>query len=327
MPAGNPVSGIEHTRPALRIGVIRNPKSHYNRDSRPEHIDLPHVLRVVPQNRPDIARALAEFAAQGIDLLVIDGGDGTVRDVLTEGLPIFGGNWPRLVVLPSGKTNALALDLGVPNGLRLGEALQRVRNARIVTRRPVIVERLDREERHLAGFLVGAGVFNTVIDAGQVAHKLGAFQSAAVGLTAIAGVVQALVGIGNSPWRRTSAIALEQGNPPEPVEQSPYGRPGERYGLGITTLQNFPLGIRPFGKQGGTMRYVAWDTPLRRVIALVPLILLGWDPPFLRRLGMFRDAADELRLTLEGQFILDGEAFPGGELRVAPGHEVQFLVP
>lgn len=310
-----------------RIGVIRNPTSHYNRNAAPDDINLPHVLRVVPKKRPEIALALREFAGQGIDLLVIDGGDGTVRDVLTEGREIFGANWPVVLVLPSGKTNALALDLGVPKKLKLRAALAAIDGARIVRRKPILVERQDDRGKPVLGFLFGAGVFNATIDAGQVAHRLGAFQSAAVGLTAVASIFQALFGIGENQWRRLVPMRLRLDGEKNDMPRSSHGRKGMGYALGISTLQRFPLGMRPFGKVAGELRFIVWDAPLRRIIALVPVVLMGWDPAFLRRLGLLRGSADELRLTLETSFILDGEAFPPGELRISPGHEVQFLVP
>lgn len=310
-----------------RIGVIRNPKSHYNLNSDAEHIDLPHVLHTTPRGRPAVAEVLAEFAEKRIELLVIDGGDGTVRDVLTEGLAVFGTNWPKLLVLPSGKTNALALDLGVPKKIGLGAALQGMHQARIVIRRPLLIERQGQDAKPLMGFLFGAGIFNMVIDAGQVAHRFGAFQSTAVAVTGIAGIIQGFVGIGKSRWRQNVPMRLTLGKDEKPLEQSRFGRPGERYALGVSTLQHFPLGMQPFGGISGQLRYLAWDKPLRRIIALIPAILMGWDPPFLRRLGMFRGASEELRVSLEGKFILDGESFPPGELRITPGHEVQFLVP
>jgi hypothetical protein len=326
-PARKSSSGGRSPASAPRIGVIRNPKSHYNRKTPAQQIDLPHVLQLAPHGRPEISKALTQLAEHGIELLVIDGGDGTVRDILTEGLAVFAKNWPKLLVLPSGKTNALALDLGVPKKLRLGEALHAVPHARTVTRRPLLIERQGKDAKSLMGFLFGAGVFNAVIDAGQVAHRFGAFQSTAVGVTAIAGIVQALTGIGNSPWRKTTSMQIGIGADDRTMEHSRYGAPGERYALGVSTLQNFPLGMRPFGKAAGELRFFAWDRPLRRVIGMIPAILMGWDPGFLRRLGLFRVAADEIRVTLEGNFILDGESFAPGELRISPGHEVQFLVP
>ncbi len=326
-PARKNSSGRRNPVPAPRIGVIRNPKSHYNRTSPAQQIDLPHVLQLAPRGRPEIAKALTRLAEQGIELLVIDGGDGTVRDILTEGLSVFGNNWPKLLVLPSGKTNALALDLGVPAKLRLGEALQLVPQARTVTRRPLLIERQGKGAKPLMGYLFGIGVFNTVIDTGQVAHRFGAFQSTAVGVTAVAGIVQALIGIGNNPWRKTTRMQVKTGAGRAPLEHSGYGAPDERYALGVSTLQNFPLGMRPFGAVAGELRFLAWDRPLRRVIAMIPAILMGWNPPFLRRLGLMRVATDEIHLSFDGNFILDGESFDPGELRISPGHEVQFLVP
>jgi len=170
-------------------------------------------------------------------------------------------------------------------------------------------------------------VFNTVIDAGQVAHKLGAFQSTAVGLTAFAGVFQALLGFGNSPWRRTVPMEIGLGRKRRALEQSAHARPGERYGFSICSLENFPLGMRPFGPSADGLRYIAWDTPLRRLVALTPATLMGWDSPHVRALGLRRGSADEFTVRLEDNFILDGESFAGDELRISPGHEVQFLVP
>ena len=58
----------------------------------------------------------------------INGGDGTVQAALTELYnrgEYFGGNPPPVAVLPNGKTNLIALDLGAADGDAL-KALQRV---------------------------------------------------------------------------------------------------------------------------------------------------------------------------------------------------------
>ena len=64
----------------------------------------PHVFVTQPGAREQLPEALADLAERGIDLLVINGGDGTVRDVLTSGASIFGEHWPTIAVLPKGKT-------------------------------------------------------------------------------------------------------------------------------------------------------------------------------------------------------------------------------
>ena len=60
---------------APRIGVVRNPKSHRNKGFQPEVASAPDILTAIPQTREELTRNLADFAAQGVELLVIDGFD------------------------------------------------------------------------------------------------------------------------------------------------------------------------------------------------------------------------------------------------------------
>src|SRR6478736_9996524 len=96
------------------VGVIRNPRSFRNKGLAPEQSAQAEVVTETTLKRKDLFDVLARFAAAGVDYLVIDGGDGTVRDVLTCGAAAFGDDWPPLIVMPKGKTNALASDLGLP---------------------------------------------------------------------------------------------------------------------------------------------------------------------------------------------------------------------
>ncbi len=109
------------TRPL--VGLIRNSRSHRN-EGRAGADDLgDNVLLATPRRRSELAGILAEFAEKHVDYVAIDGGDGTVRDVLTCGAGVFGDTWPTLMVLPGGKTNALALDLGIPTDWSFDDAL------------------------------------------------------------------------------------------------------------------------------------------------------------------------------------------------------------
>jgi len=97
-----------------QVGVIYNPRSHRNKGQDLASDPAPHVYVSQPGERSQLPAALRRFADRGIDLLVINGGDGTVRDVLTAGCEVFGENWPTVAVLPKGKTNArfMALSWG-----------------------------------------------------------------------------------------------------------------------------------------------------------------------------------------------------------------------
>ncbi|HAU22002.1 MAG TPA: hypothetical protein DCS24_05300, partial [Erythrobacter sp.] len=64
-----------------RVGVIYNPRSHHNKGQDLDCEVSPHVFVAQPGERDQLPTALCELAKRGIDLLVINGGDGTVRDV------------------------------------------------------------------------------------------------------------------------------------------------------------------------------------------------------------------------------------------------------
>lgn len=311
------------------VGIVRNPRSHRNRANPEPLIESERILVAEPASRDGLTAELARFAEQRVELIVVDGGDGTVRDLLTRGDAVFGKAWPRLMVLPKGKTNALALDLGMPGRMTLDAALAAARGARIERRRALRIEPCDGSRPPVHGFIMGCGVFNAAIDAAQVTHRFGAFQGLAVGLTLAAGMVLALLGIGRGPWRALSPTRIV-GADGSDMPRSRHGRAGERWAVGLSTLSTFPLGMKPFVGTGqseaAAIACIAVDAPLRRIIAQAPAILAGAGGPRFSALGVHRSASNEFEIELGGRFILDGESFPPGAYRVGLGPELEFLV-
>src|SRR3546814_8687114 len=90
MPQVVPFDGPRRTRAAMggaaapKVGVIYNPRSHRNKGQDLDCDSSPLIFVAQPGDREHISLALADFAQREIDLLVINGGDGTVRDVLTD---------------------------------------------------------------------------------------------------------------------------------------------------------------------------------------------------------------------------------------------------
>ena len=311
------------------VGLIRNPKSHRNKGHDEALGNRKDVLVAEPRTRAELEDALTRFAEAGIDILAISGGDGTVRDVLTRGAPLFGEKWPFVAVLPQGKTNALALDLGVSGNWTLDQAILAARRGQIIARRPLIVEDGEGGQRDRWGFIFGAGVFNAAIDAGQVAHRYGAFQSFAIGVTALFGMAQALFGFGRSPWRNTSRMTFSDVATGELLPHSELGESEKRYIIGFTTLRRFPLGMKLLAGVDVTrpIGYFMVDAPRRRALALVPAAAVGWHGPVLARLGMHRGSGEAFDVVLEDGFILDGERFPAGAFRISAGPELLFVTP
>ncbi|MGX7951026.1 diacylglycerol/lipid kinase family protein [Tsuneonella sp. HG249] len=307
------------------VGVVFNPRSHRNRQLQASIDGLTGVHVVSPERRADLRPALEDFAAKGVTCIAISGGDGTVRDVLTAGLGLFGSEWPALAVLPAGKTNALNVDLGAPKDWTLEGVMAALADGNRVARRPLLVRDLDGGGE-LAGFVLGAGIFTTAIAAGQDAHRLGAFDSLAVGATAAWGIIQALLGSDRNRWRRGARLTIRTGPERRELPRSRWGDPARRTMLLAATLERFPLGLQPFGELTG-LKLAVLDHPRRRVMLAIPALAAGWNSDWLDRNGVHRCATDRFELETDDRFILDGEAFPAGRYEIVAGPELSFVVP
>ena len=308
-----------------RIGVIYNPRSHRNKGQDLALGERHHVMVATPEKRSQIAAALADFASSGIDYLIINGGDGTVRDVLTCGHGVFGDDWPLLAVLPKGKTNALNVDLGAPADWSLRDAIDAFTSGTTVTRRPVEIAALDGQSAPLRGFILGAGALTLGIRAGQDAHRYGFFDSFAVGMTAAWGVLQVVFGSDRNPWRRGVGMDLRLLPEGRSLPHSGHGDPARRELLLASTLRRMPLGIKLFGDLRVGLKLAVMDRPARRLMACMPAILAGWQPRWLEQAGLHRRQADAFEMIIDDQFILDGEAFPAGSYLVSQGPELTFV--
>ncbi len=312
-----------------QIGVIYNRHSHQNRGLDLAAVNIPNIIVAQPADKDDLPRVLAEFAAGGIELLVILGGDGTVRDVLTCGLSVWGDDWPALAVLPRGKTNALNVDLGAPNAWSPGHAIAAFHAGKLASRRALVVGGMEGElaGENLHGFILGAGALTTGIRVGQDAHSLGMFNSLAVAGTALWGVLQAIFGSDRNVWRRGVGMRLHIGQRGEELAHSGFGDPARRAFLFSSTLERFPAGMKPFGSYREGLKLVVIDKTRRRLLALLPAMVWGWVPDWVQRMGLHFAQCESYSLQVDEEFILDGEAFPPGTYSVAQGPELRFVVP
>ncbi|GGB89699.1 diacylglycerol kinase [Novosphingobium endophyticum] len=309
------------------VGIVRNPRSHRNKGIAPEMADCSNILTETPRTREELRLTLDGFARRGIDYLVVDGGDGTVRDVLTCGADIFGDDWPTLMILPKGKTNALTVDLGLPNHWSLAEALASARKGKTISRRPL---RITPEQGGgcVQGFILGTGAFALATEAGQEAHRRGAFNSFAVGLSILWCVIQTLFGGAGNSWRANTPTRLVDRHTGRDLPHSGPGAPNERFVVIATTFEKFPLGVRPFGRRPAPgLKLVVLDAPVRRVVMQIPAILFGLHSRFLARSGLHRFRASDIDMEIGGAFILDGEAFPAGRYILDEGPQLTFVVP
>jgi hypothetical protein len=304
------------------VGVIRNPRSHGNKGREPEHAAEAEVITETTLKRRELVEVLGRLAVAGVDFIAIDGGDGTVRDVLTCGDAIFGDEWPPLIVLRKGKTNALAADLGLPPEWNLARAIERARAGSFAMRRPLVVAEAAQPEARVQGFMLGAGVFTKAISLGQSAHRWGAFNALAVVVTTAWSLAQALFATGSNSWRQTTRIRLS-----DALGSPIAGHEEQRYIVLSSTLERFPMGLKPFGDVLRGLKIAVLDRPRRRSLVHVPFIALGRHPSEPSRLGYHWAAPESYQFELDDRFILDGEAFPPGAYEVSKGPELRFVVP
>lgn len=332
-----PVSACEMAAPPVRVkplvGLIRNARSHRNGGKKSAaNAYLPSTLRAdvlsySPDRRGELLEILAELAQRQVDYIAIDGGDGTVRDVLTCGAGIFGECWPSLIILPSGKTNALALDLGIPDNWTLEQALEIAKNQTVKVRRPLVVSQRGNEEAQATGFVMGGGAYASAIALGQKAHSLGAFNAAVVGLTAAWSTLQAFFGGSKNPWRRGTAMRLtdSSGRDLPHCGNSPAD---QRYVMLASTLERFPAGVNPFGKVAvAGLRVAVLDNAKRRLLLHVPAIITGKGGEAAKRQGYHSFSMERVGLDIGDRFILDGEEFPAGQYCMTSGPKLRFVAP
>lgn len=301
-------------------GVIFNSRAHRNaRFGFRFHGASPHLIQAAPTTKLELDRTLAFFAERQLSTLVIDGGDGTVSDVLCRLYRHFGDSPPRLAIIPSGKTNAIAFDLGIPRKWTVRDALQARTDGRTVQRRPLEICFEGNAESQLRGFLFGAGAFVRATALAQGVHRAGAFNGLAIGLSLAGAVGQTLFGSRDNAWRQGDPMLIEL----------PDGQCAERnfYLLMGSTLERLPLGFKPFGRVRSGLKLLGVDAPPRNLALCVPALLAGLERQWLDRRGYHRADAERFRVRLASDFVLDGEVHAGGDMTIAQGAPVDFLVP
>lgn len=299
----------------MKIGVVRNLRSH-------AHIGRPSVERAdlvwaEPDGMDDLTRHLRDFAAAGVELLIVDGGDGTVRDVISR-LDVFAVP-PLIAVLPSGKTNVLALDLRCPKGWTVDAVVASAQTGEpwIKSRNPLEVA-FDDGRPAMRGFVIGFGAYEQATSLSKSVNRLGAFQSLSVALTLIGAVLGTVMGATRGRWRTGVALSLGvDGETP---------RPGMRFLAMAATLKRLPLGIKLFGQPRYGLKYLDIDAPPRRLLRALPVLLSGRRSKRLRARGYRRGDAEILRVDTREPFVLDGEVFEtGGGVTIRAGAPLRFM--
>ncbi len=255
-----------------------------------------------------IGEALRTIARVNPKVIVVNGGDGTVQAALTELYlgHYFDGPPPPVAVLPNGKTNLIALDLGA-----VGDplaALERIitaarddLSAHIVERELISLSEGEGGNRPVLGmFLGGAGLADTILYCRNKIYPIGLPNGLSHVLAGIAVMFSLIFGL------------HPRFLPPRPfpvrVSLIREGQPNQRLALLIvTTLERLLLGGKT--SSGGGMRLMAVDqSPVAVIRALFASLAGRLGQRAIR--GVHVEQGDMIRIESErSSVILDGEEF------------------
>ena len=297
-----------------RIALLSNPKSTGNLKQLPRIrafcADHPDIFHYEVEQAGQIGQALRTIARVRPKLLVINGGDGTVQAALTE--LHNGGHFaealPPVAVLPNGKTNLIALDLGARGDpvtalKRLLELAKSDLGEHLVARELIALRCGAGEQSPVIGmFLGGAGLADTMIYCRDRIYPLGLPNGLRHVITAVAVVLRGLFGV--------KASFLPPDPAPLHVSVPKAGKISGQFALlAVTTLEKLLLGgeMRSVGE--GRLKMLAIEQrPASMLRGLVDGIVGRFSNKPSR--GVHLEEADEISIEGEGtNVILDGETF------------------
>lgn len=297
------------------VALLSNPNSTGNRSLLPAVRSFcalhPDIFHYEVEEIGQVPKALEMIARVKPKVLVINGGDGTVQSALTE--LYHGGHFdgapPPVAVLPNGKTNLIALDLGA-EGTAL-EALERILEVakgdmteHIVARKMIALTDGSEGARPVLGmFLGGAGLAETILYCRHKIYPLGLPNGLSHFLAAVAVMFSAVFGM--------KADFLPQRAKPVSIS---FIRKGELQGifsvLIVTTLEKLLLGSRTTEMTSrGQMKFMAVDQRTGTMFRVIFESIIG-------RLGRRKvegvhiEQGDIIRIeSVKSSVVLDGEVF------------------
>jgi hypothetical protein len=314
-----------------RIGVLINPASGGNKNG------LPGIRRTIAQypgvphcdvrKPPEVLAALEQFARRDVNLVVVNGGDGTVQAVLTA---LFHHRpfeiLPLLAVLQSGTTSMTARDVGFTGPAV--RALERIfswahtgAGAPRIIKRPVLQVRAPGHGPCYGMFFGTAGVYQGIQYFHRNINARGLKGELGPGLT----IARFLW---SASFRRSDFIS------PHPITVALDDSPPRQLDcllLLVSTLERLFLGLYPYwGDEKGALHYTALRARPRHLMQTLPFILRGRRSRHARpENGYFSHNATEITLNLDCGFTIDGQLYTPANSReptvVQSGATAAFL--
>ena len=311
------------------VGLISNPNSGHNRDQFPA-IEArirrcPTILHHTTQRFEDLDPALAQLAEAGVQVLAINGGDGTVSAVLGRLLesrrfvtP------PRIILLPGGTANMTAGDVGLQGSLQ--RAVERFcrwcgsdRKTSEPPRKRALLRVCEGQREPRYGMFLGAGA---VIHGTEYAHREIHSRGLRDDFSLALGTLRTVWGIVRDDPRFNRHVTIGLGIDGQSARQF------DTVILVVSTLERLSFGMRPFyGSGPGDIRLTVFEQGCRHFARTFVSIVRGRpNRHAVPAAGYHSFNTARLRLQMHGEFNLDGEIHCAREpLEVTVSERLEFL--
>ncbi len=301
----------------MRSAILTNPHSNRNRRHLPrlrsQLARLGDVRHIETTSLDELPAAVEALLADGVELLGINGGDGTVHLVLTALLHASAGRQlPALALLPGGTTSMSARGLNggaVPFDRALDSLLDAIENGRAGEPRHLLKVHAVGAEPQL-GLCLGMGA---IVRGIQYCHE----RIYSLGLRDewAAGVAMLRAGWGIA--RREAVFA--DGVPIDLNIDGEHHSARASIFL-ISAMSELILGIRPFWGDGvAPLRITLVREHAQRFLRSFPDLLRGRPDPHLTEAGgYFSRRGTAIDIRGEGPYQIDGEIYHAktGEIHV-----------
>jgi diacylglycerol kinase (ATP) len=308
------------------IGIITNPNSKANKRRPSRGKLLGYIVGQfgnleITNSVDDIERVARLFLDQGIDILAINGGDGTISRTLTAFIRVYQSKpLPKVLVLRGGTMNMLADNLGIRG-----------------TPEEILVRMLECESglrpktyQSIATLSVG-GQYGFLFGNGFVARYLERFyknKTGPLGALLLVATIY-LQWLFQRPQykemvRDETYRLLFNGHESHADHKS--------VAMMISSVERMPLGLRLFPyawRQPGQFQFFSLSIPAGQLPLRLPLAILRNAPGYF--LGKWTKMASSAVISATSgaqKYTLDGELFdaPNGRLAIDVGPVVQFVV-
>jgi diacylglycerol kinase (ATP) len=290
-----------------------------------EHPSIPHVET---ENNEHVRDALMILQRQGMEVLAVNGGDGTLQRVLSEilGSPIDA-PLPLIAPLRGGRTNMSARDIGSHRNpvVALSALLRAIQQGALVqhiVERPVLRIDLGAHCPVQYGMFFGVGVMYRTI---ELKHRIlpKRYFQGLLGSGAFVGTLVTRAIFGSMRGLLT----------PDTVEvylDDQQGWADEFLLIMATTLDRLFLRMQPFwGQEVAPVRLTAIAAGARRSFSGALQVVCGYAPDTnIQKTGYASRNVHKVSLRLDCGVIIDGELFPPQPARlvsITADHRIRFV--